>query len=400
MESSSESPIAQSSGAHEPDLEREVGAPRRPRIAICLSHFYPTIGGAEGQLLSLAERWALGGHEPLVFTRSLAGAADREIHQGVEIRRVLKPRSLGPLFGASFVAGLAGQLIRNRRRFDAIVAGQSPWEAVAVGLVARRLGKPSVARIASTGPLGDLAQLRRAKGSFFLRRAFLGVERFLAPSRQAAKELAEIGVPEARVIRLANGVDCRKFSPPANESESRSRTVLFVGRLAPAKNPLAVLRAWRHVDPALEARLLIAGDGPLDAEMRTYAKEESLARVEFLGECSDMVEVYRQASILVQTSPSEGCSNAVLEGMACEACPIASNVSGNQDTIREGETGKLVPLDDDLALARAIGESLRDPQGRKRLAAAARRHVLEFHDLDRVAAEYVRLLEHGDRHVA
>src|SRR3569623_1705396 len=73
------------------------------RIAICLSHFHPTVGGAERQIFQLAERWAEWGHEPLVITRRLAGQPSRELISGIEIRRAISTVSLGPLFGLSFL---------------------------------------------------------------------------------------------------------------------------------------------------------------------------------------------------------------------------------------------------------------------------------------------------------
>jgi glycosyltransferase involved in cell wall biosynthesis len=287
-------------------------------------------------------------------------------------------------------------LLRFARRYDVVLAAQAPWEAVATGLVARRLGKPSIVRIASVGPAGDLAQIRRAKGSRLLRRLVLRNRCFLAPSAQARTELAALGCSSDCIRSISNGVDLDRFSPPRAAEppdEPRSRTALFVGRLTDLKNPLAVLRAWRHVERRGEHRLLVAGDGPLRESLQAYCRQEKLASVEFLGQADDMPAVYRRAAVLVQPSPNEGCSNALLEAMACGLCPIVSRVPGNLDVVQHEVTGLTITLNDDAALAAALLRSLDDAALRTRLAEAARRHVVSHHALDHVARQYLELFD-------
>ncbi|HEV3020810.1 MAG TPA: glycosyltransferase family 4 protein, partial [Pirellulales bacterium] len=365
------------------------------RIAVCLSHFHPTVGGAERQLFQLAERWAAWGHAPVVLTRSVSGSPRREVIQGIEIRRVISTIPVGPLFGATFLATLTGSLVRLAPRYDVVLAGQGPWEAVACGLAAPWLRKPSVVRIASVGPRGDVAQLTQARASGVWRRAVRRNALFLAPSERAFEELVEYGFPTAKIRRLANGVNVERFCPPApaEAAPQRERTALFVGRLSAEKNPLAVLRAWKHLGRGQDCRLVIAGAGPLAESLAAYARQESLANVELLGHCHDMPAVYRRASICVQTSPHEGCSNALLEGMAAGLCPVASRVPGNVDLVDHEHDGLLVALDDDRELAGALERLFFDSALREQLAAAARRRVVERHSLDRVARQYVAIFE-------
>ena len=371
------------------------------RIVVCLSHFHPTVGGAERQLFQLAVRWAAGGHHPVVLTRRVPGLPRREVVEGIEIRRVISTVPVGPLFGLSYLATLAGNLARLARRYDVVLAGQAPWEAVAAGFVAPWLGKPSIVRIASVGPRGDVAQLAQARGGGLWRRMVLRNGLFLAPSERACTELVEYGCPAHKIRRFTNGVDIEQFQPPATSAAppERERTALFVGRLSEEKTPLAVLRAWKHVSRAQGLRLLIAGDGPLGESLAAYARQESLAGVEFLGHCDDMPAVYRRASICLQTSPHEGCSNALLEAMAAGLCPVASRVPGNVDLVEHDRNGLLVALDDDTELAATLERLFTDALLRQRLAAAARQRVVERHSLDRIAKEYLELFEEllGDK---
>ena len=361
------------------------------KIAICLAHFHPVVGGAERKMQQLAERWTRCGHRSFVLTRAMSELPAREMLGDVEINRVIRARQLGPLFGATFISSLAAHLLRRSREFDVMVAGQLPWEAVATGIVSRMLRKPAVAFAASTGPQGDVRQLMNAKASRLLGALVRRNSRFVALSGQGHEELRRLGCRDETIVRSTNGVDLERFQPADNDCADRSRTVLYLSRLVPAKNPQLLLRAWKYVNREGQYRLLIAGDGPLAGGLRQLAHQESLQNVEFLGHVSDVAAAHRQASVFVLPSPSEGCSNALLEAMAGGLCPLATRVPGNIDVIRDGINGLLFDHDDEQQLATALSRALTDESMRARLSATARDHVIQHHDLDKIAASYVDL---------
>jgi glycosyltransferase involved in cell wall biosynthesis len=363
------------------------------RIVICLSHFHPVVGGAERKMQQLAERWALLGHQPLVLTRILPGTCRREVVNGVEINRVIRTASVGPAFGATFIASLTTHLLRRARRFDVLLAGQLPWESVATGIVSRLLRKPSVAFAASTGPNGDVRQILTARGGGLLRRLVLGNSRFVALSEQGRAELRQLGCREETIVPSTNGVDLERFRPAADGCAERDRTVLYLSRLVAAKNPQVLLRAWKRVNAEGRYRLLIAGDGPLDSELRQLARQENLNGVEFLGHVDDVAAAHRRAGTFVLPSPSEGCSNALLEAMAGGLCPVVTRVPGNVDVIEDQVNGLLFAHDDELQLAGALASALSDAPLRRRLATAAREHVEKRHDLDRIASGLIALFQ-------
>jgi glycosyltransferase involved in cell wall biosynthesis len=361
------------------------------RIAICLSHFHPVVGGAERGLQRLAEYWATRGHQPFVITRPVPGAPARETIAGVEILRVLRTASLGPLFGATFIANLATQLLRRASHFDVIVAGQLPWESVATGIVSRILRRPSVVFAVSTGPVGDVQQILDARGTALLRRLVRNNSRFVALCEQGSKELLALGCPEQTIVRSSYGVDLDRFVPVTDADPERARTVLFLSRLVIAKNPHVLFRAWKRLNGEGRYRLLIAGDGPLAEELRETVRRDALRNVEFLGQISDVPSAHRRASVYVLPSPSEGCPNALLEAMASGLCPIGTRVSGIVDVIEDQANGLLFDHDDDLQLADALQCVLEDEPLRKHLSTAARAHIEAHFDLDKVAAGYLDL---------
>lgn len=360
------------------------------RIAICLSHFYPTVGGAERQLLQLARRWDAAGHGVHVFTRTLAGQPRLETVQGVVIHRSIRTWERGPLFGVSYILSLLAALVRYRRSYDVVLAGQASWEAVAASLASSCTGRPFLVRAASTGPDGDLAQLTAAKGGRLWIRLLRRARRMLASSSPARDEFLAAGCAPDRVRLLRNGVDLRQFAPP-NDRATEPPAALFVGRLVDVKRPLILLEAWREANAAGEYRLLVVGDGPLRARLEAYAEQHGLRGVEFAGEQADVAPWYARADVFVLASAAEGSSNALLEAMSSGLCPVVTQVGGNVDLVRDHINGLLAPPDDAPALAAALRLALGDRPLRERLGGEARRTIEREHDLDQTAAAYLSL---------
>ena len=77
----------------------------------------------------------------------------------------------------------------------------------------------------------------------------------------------------------------------------------------------------------------------------------------------------------MQSSDYEGTPNAVLEAMAYETPAIATDAGGTAELIADGVHGTIVPPGAVEPLRAAIDEALRDPEGARRRACAARRRV-------------------------
>ena len=197
-------------------------------------------------------------------------------------------------------------------------------------------------RLANTGPYGDLRQLERATGRRVLTWCVKSNSAFIALSKEASDELRQLGCREDSIWQLTNGVDTSYFVPPDSSDRERDRTVLFVGRLSEQKNPLTLLLSWQRVNAQQQYRLLIAGDGHLASSIRQLIEDWQLGNVELLGHRPDLRSVYHRASVFVLPSLSEGCSNALLEAMACGLCPVVSNIGGNTDVIVDGVNGRTV----------------------------------------------------------
>jgi glycosyltransferase involved in cell wall biosynthesis len=146
-----------------------------------------------------------------------------------------------------------------------------------------------------------------------------------------------------------------------------------VGRLIPIKGLDVLLRAFalaRGRVPGLT--LEIAGAGPLDAELRAAAPEG----VTFLGRVEDVAAVYERNAVVVVPSRGEGFGMVALEAAERGRAAIVSRVGGLPEIVVDGETGVVVPPEDDRALADAIVALAGDPDRVRAYGSAARSRAL------------------------
>jgi glycosyltransferase involved in cell wall biosynthesis len=174
------------------------------------------------------------------------------------------------------------------------------------------------------------------------------------------------------------------------------RFILCVGRLERNKGFHDAIWAFdilRHVHPDLH--LVIVGAGP-DRErlerFREYA--EMRERVWLPGEVSSVSALMRQAEVVWSPGRVDTGRQVVLEAMAAGKPVVASRFPGLAELITDGETGMLVPAEDQPMLARATHQLLNDPDLRARMGESARRRVREQHRPE-VLAECCALMYKG-----
>ena len=125
-----------------------------------------------------------------------------------------------------------------------------------------------------------------------------------------------------------------------------------------------------------EAKCDVAGDGPARQELQALASELRLnGHVRFLGFRRDVRTLPPSAGLFVLCSLSEGLAISILEAMAAGLPVVATDVGGNGEVVRHGETGLLVPPQDPVALAGTVDALLADPDRRRAYGAAGRRDV-------------------------
>jgi glycosyltransferase involved in cell wall biosynthesis len=157
--------------------------------------------------------------------------------------------------------------------------------------------------------------------------------------------------------------------------------IVNIARLSEQKNQSFLLRV---LDRLPEAHLAIAGDGDLRDALCAEATRLGIAgRVHFLGRLDQqsIADLLAAADLFAQPSLFEGQSNALLEAMNAGVPVVASDIPPQVETLRgsDGEAvGRLLPVDDETAWVREIGDLLRDPNLRRRLAARASERAADF----------------------
>jgi L-malate glycosyltransferase len=366
------------------------------RVCYVLSYFYPFASGAERQALAQGIELVKRGHQVHVVTHRVRGYPAEDVVRGIQVHRWVKSVRAGPLFGLSFVAGVVRALRRLRGQFDLVHAHQALWEAVATGMVAAsKHGVPTLVQPASSGFYGEAEELARTRGSRLLRKLILRNSAFAAISADIEKQWLALGVPRARIVRMASGVDADHFRPGPSDVEARlppRPRVVFTGRLHPQKNLERLLDAWPAVTKRTAAHLILIGGGEARTSLERQAEVLGVAdRVHFTGTLADPLEYLRAADAFVLPSVAEGMSNSLLEAMATGLPCLASSIGGNTDLLQHGETGLLVPPDDPAAWSAALIEVLESADLARRLGAAARRRIEAEFALPIVVDRYVEL---------
>jgi glycosyltransferase involved in cell wall biosynthesis len=174
---------------------------------------------------------------------------------------------------------------------------------------------------------------------------------------------------------------------------------LFVGRFDPQKDPLLLLRAWRALEYAGPAPVLVLiGEGALEAEMRAFIDSEALGdRVRFAGSLSaeGVGRWMNAADVLVMTAAIEAMSMAMLESLRCGLPVVAPDIGEASRLIAIPEAGRLVAERSAEVFARAIADVLKQPRDRALCASRAAPYTPE-----RVFEPIFSLIRQGDRGAA
>jgi len=235
------------------------------------------------------------------------------------------------------------------------------------------------------------------------RRVIDGVERLVTVSEFSRRQLVEaLGVDPDRIEVVPNGID-ERFAPGTGEPVRRRHglgaapVVLSLGGLKPRKNLPVLLDAWRQVARARpDARLLVAGTGPLEATLRRRAESLGLgARVVFAGRIAeaDKVAYYNAADLFVSPSSLEGFGFTVGEAMSCGLPVVVSDRGALPELVAHGAGGFVCPHGDAGELSRRMLELLGDAELRGRLGHFNRARVDRDFRWDRASRRVLDIYE-------
>jgi glycosyltransferase involved in cell wall biosynthesis len=218
-----------------------------------------------------------------------------------------------------------------------------------------------------------------------------GVDRIIAVSREVEARYAdELRVPRGKLVVVPNAVAVPKTVPEPDAALRARRLdgrpdyrVLSPARLDEQKGHADLLAAAAEVP---EATFVMAGDGPLRAELEEMARRLGVAdRCLFLGQRDDVPALLAVSDLFVLPSHFEGLPVSVLEAMMAGRPVVATAVGGTDEAVVDGETGLLVPPRDPAALATAVRRLREQPELAQRLAAGGRARVEREFSVDATA---------------
>ncbi|HRY60848.1 MAG TPA: glycosyltransferase family 4 protein [Candidatus Fermentibacter sp.] len=330
----------------------------------------PEAGGAEVHLHEIMRRAASAGHEIVQVSQACDGLPGEETIDGVGIIR------RGGRF--TFNLGLRGWCRRHLdlASFDLVVEDLcklpffSPsWSpAPVLVLVPHLFGTTAYREVAFPLALYVDALER------LIPRVYRGC-RFVAISESTKRDLERRGIPGGDISVSPCGIDLDEYAPSPSGAHD-PRTILYVGRLKRYKGVQTLIEALSILrDRGSDAVLRVVGTGDFREELERLADRLGLQdRVVFTGFVpgeSKLAEL-RNACVAALPSEKEGWGLTVIEANACGTPVVASDSDGLRDSVRNGETGILVPHGDPEALAGALSAVLSDPGLRARLSEAGK----------------------------
>jgi glycosyltransferase involved in cell wall biosynthesis len=311
-------------------------------------------GGAERVLALLASGFIRRGHEVILAADHQADANETYIDQ--RVRRVTLPP--GHL---QAVLGLARLLRVEKPAVSLSAIGVSNLKHVCAALLA---GRQSLAILSYHGHVEAEPQFLSALGNRLTPLLTRFTARTICVSEGLKRHVVDdLGASAARTIVIHNPVATERARPARDEAElaRRDLIVLALGRLDPIKQFPLLVRAFARAGVE-NSRLVILGEGAersaVEAEIARLGLKD---RVELPGYVAEPWDYFIKARVLAISSRSETFGNAAVEALAHGLAVVATDSMGPHEILNAPETGTLVPVGDETALAGAIRAALLNP---------------------------------------
>jgi glycosyltransferase involved in cell wall biosynthesis len=376
--------------------------PSSPPLSVAQVVETLTMGGAENLAVRIANACARAGDDSHLYVLSGSDLLAAKVDPAVKVHDLDLPWPRG---GNSF--RMLSVLLRRYRRLALrvrrdgvrIVQTHLPAANYLGLLLAWRRVCAVVATLHSTQEFRHQGKpsfwrrlWRRRAYRFLLRRCSATV----AVSAEVGRAVLDsIGLAEAdapRLVTITSGVAIPAPPVPSARAAVRDRHGLTADEpLLLAAGRLVELKDYRTLIAAVgclladrrPCRLIIAGEGPLRAELLRQVREENLTgHIDLPGNVLDLTDLMLAADIFVMTSLWEGLPLSLLEAMACGLPVVGTNVSGIAGVVRDGISGLLTPPRQPEALAAAIASLMADPRRRQQMGSAGRADIAARYDFE------------------
>lgn len=334
-------------------------------------------GGQEHRILAELTGFQRRGARVWLLAAPASGVAQRARQAGVEVLPLNTNRWLYPVNAVRLARWL-------RRERVEVLNPHSSRDGWLLGIAGRLAKVPLVLRSRHF----DVPIPNRQVSGFVYRRL---ADHVLTTSPRITAHFREyFQLPAERVSTLPTGIDLAVFSPQGEASQLVPPTlparplIGIVSVIRKAKGHGTLLEAARRLrDGGWEGRYVFVGEGPyrptVEAQVRSLGLEDCVA---FTGHREDVPAVLRALNLLAIPSLHEGIPQIGLQALASQTPVVASAVGGLPSIIRPGQTGRLVPPEDPVALAAALRETLAQPEVTRAYCLAGRALVERGHSLE------------------
>ncbi|MBI2773030.1 MAG: glycosyltransferase family 4 protein [Chloroflexi bacterium] len=361
------------------------------KIGIVSPYAFPRPGGANEHIRETYEQLRLLGHEVRIITAPWGDdpAAQDVIRIG---RAIAVPYngSVGRITLSLRLDYLVNRMLK-KERFD-VIHHHEPLVPFLSPQILDNSSCPQVATFHAFGGFSLSYWLGRPVAERYMRK----LDARIAVS-SAAKHFVSTYFPgDYRIIPNGVDVDFYASARPLPEFRDGKINILFVGRLEPRKGATYLLAAYEGLKRTYpETRLIIAGRGPIQAQLRRTVARRQIGDVFFADRVSDVEKsrLYKTADIFCAPSTGrESFGIVLLEAMAAGRAIVASDIHGYKKVVQRNVTGLLVEPKDPDALCRAMAQLIADPALREELGRAGAQRARDF-DWAHVTRQLVEVYE-------
>lgn len=333
--------------------------------------FLPSLagGGAERVLVDLSEGFVARGHQVDLVLVSCEGPYLKSLSKSINVVDLGAGRTLRAL------PKLVSYLRQNKPQAMLSTIENTNVIAIFAKLLARVSTKVVIREAISTSRSTiDLGPVMSFFATSAMKLFYPRADGIVAVSQGVATDMVQtLGVKEAKVKMILNPVLTERVFSLAKEpldhawftkeAKAKIPVIMTAGRLTKQKDFPMLLDAVAKVHQERPVRLVILGEGEdreaLEKQAQTLGIQDF---VQMPGFADNPFQYMANASMYVLSSVAEGLPNGLIQAMALAKPVVATDCpSGPREILEEGKYGKLIPMQDADAMARAICESLDEP---------------------------------------
>ena len=228
----------------------------------------------------------------------------------------------------------------------------------------------------------------------------------LCLSNKMKQLLVENGCPIKKIVIHPLGIKTEKFKYNEKIINNKDQiNIISIGRLVEKKGIEYAVRAVSSFsEKATRIQYTIIGDGPLRKEIEQLIREsnaENFIRIVGWKSQEELVKIMEKADIMIAPSVTakdgdqEGTPAVLMEAMASGVLVLSTFHGGIPEIIENEKSGFLVPERNNLAISEKLKQIVKSRNEWNRIRKCARQHVLDNHDIDKLADKLVSLYRHS-----